>query len=93
MKRSTVTPRQAAERLKEIMEQKRAAKAARSAARRVKAAANTKTHKAPPETEDTPPKRKVRSVAFKILLSCEIPDLESGEEQSIEDVGEKSALC
>jgi hypothetical protein len=86
VKRSPITPRQAAKRLAEITEKKRALKAARSARRRAKAAANTKSHKAPRITEHTGKKRRVRQVSYRILSETELGVQPSGDLTELADL-------
>jgi hypothetical protein len=86
VKRSNITPGQAAKRLAEIAEKKRAAKAARSSVRRAKAAANTNSHKAPPITEHTGKKRRVRQVCHVILSESELGAQPSGDPTELADL-------
>ncbi len=86
MKRSSITPKQAAKRLAVISAEKQAAKRARREARAAKSAANKKTHKAPPITEHTGQKRRLRQVCYVILSECELGAKPSGEPLELADL-------
>jgi sRNA-binding protein len=86
MKRSPVTPRQAAKKLAEITAARNAAKSARKAARAAKSAARTGSHKAPPPTEHTGKTRRVRQVCYVVLSECELGDKLNGDPVTMDDV-------
>ena len=79
MKRSPITPKEAAKRLAEIAETKATLKRARRESRAAKSAANKKTHKAPPMTEHTGKKRRLIQVCYVILGESELGMQPSGD--------------